>query len=41
MTAAPKVKLVTSEAPPSRKAGIKVSSVEELVNKLHNEAKVI
>jgi len=41
VTAQPKVKLVTSEAPPQRKAGIKVSSVEELVQKLHNEAKVI
>ncbi|MEO6950491.1 MAG: electron transfer flavoprotein subunit beta/FixA family protein [Polyangia bacterium] len=41
VTAEPKVKLVASEAPPQRKAGIKVSSVEELVQKLHNEAKVI
>jgi len=32
---------VKVEAPPARKAGIKVASVEELVQKLHNEAKVI
>ena len=33
---------VTSyEAPPVRKAGAKVASVDELVAKLHNEAKVI
>lgn len=36
-----KVKTVALEAPPARKAGIKVQSVEELVAKLHNEAKVI
>ena len=36
-----KVKTVAVEAPPARKAGIKVQSVEELVQKLHNEAKVI
>ena len=30
-----------SEEPPKRKAGIKVASVEELVQKLKNEAKVI
>jgi electron transfer flavoprotein beta subunit len=29
------------EEPPARQAGVKVSSVEELVDKLHNEAKVI
>ena len=29
------------EAPPARKAGVKVASVDELVAKLHNEAKVI
>ncbi len=38
---AKKVKTVSLEAPPPRKAGIKVQSVEELVQKLHNEAKVI
>ena len=40
-TGAPLVKVKTYEAPPGRKAGIKVASVEELVAKLHNEAKVI
>jgi electron transfer flavoprotein beta subunit len=41
VAATKKVKNVMLEAPPPRKAGIKVQSVEELVNKLHNEAKVI
>jgi len=41
MTAAPLMKVKTYEAPAGRKAGIKVASVEELVSKLHNEAKVI
>jgi electron transfer flavoprotein beta subunit len=36
-----KVKTTSLEAPPARKAGIKVQSVEELVQKLHTEAKVI
>ena len=40
-TAAPLMKVKAYEAPPGRKAGIKVASVEELVSKLHNEAKVI
>jgi electron transfer flavoprotein beta subunit len=40
-TAAPLMKVKSYEAPPARKAGIKVGSVEELVAKLHNEAKVI
>jgi electron transfer flavoprotein beta subunit len=35
------VKTLGHENPPSRKAGIKVASVEELVSKLHTEAKVI
>jgi electron transfer flavoprotein beta subunit len=35
------VKTLSHEAPPTRKAGVKVASVEELVAKLHNEAKVI
>jgi electron transfer flavoprotein beta subunit len=35
------VKTVRHEAPAARKAGVKVASVEELVAKLHNEAKVI
>ncbi len=38
---APKVKTVKSELPPARQAGKKVGSVAELVEKLHNEAKVI
>jgi electron transfer flavoprotein beta subunit len=37
----PRVQLVKVEEPPTRKAGIKVSSVAELVQKLKNEAKVI
>ena len=39
--AAPRVKQIKVEEPPKRKAGIKVSSVAELVQKLKNEAKVI
>jgi electron transfer flavoprotein beta subunit len=35
------VKTLRHENPPSRKAGVKVASVEELVAKLHSEAKVI
>lgn len=35
------IKLLKAEAPPQRKAGIKVESVEELIDKLRNEAKVI
>ena len=38
---APRVQLIKVEEPPKRKAGIKVSSVAELVQKLKNEAKVI
>lgn len=34
-------KLVKVSPPASRKAGIKVSSIDELINKLKNEAKVI
>jgi electron transfer flavoprotein beta subunit len=41
VAAAPLVKVKAYEAPPGRKAGIKVASVEELASKLHNEAKVI
>jgi electron transfer flavoprotein beta subunit len=41
VTAAPQLKVLALEAPPARKAGIKVASVEELVQKLHNEAKVL
>jgi electron transfer flavoprotein beta subunit len=38
---APKVKVVRVESPPARKAGIKVPDVATLVQKLHEEAKVI
>jgi electron transfer flavoprotein beta subunit len=38
---APKIQQIRVEEPPKRKAGIKVSSVAELVQKLKNEAKVI
>lgn len=38
---APRVKLTKMEPPPAREAGKKVASVEELVNLLHTEAKVI
>jgi len=38
---APKVQLVKMDPPPKRQAGKKVASVEELVNLLHTEAKVI
>jgi electron transfer flavoprotein beta subunit len=41
LAAAPLMKVKSYEAPPARKAGVKVTSVEELVQKLHNEAKVI
>jgi len=37
----PRVEQIKVEEPPKRKAGIKVASVEELVQKLKNEAKVI
>ena len=37
----PRIEHVKVEEPPKRKAGIKVSSVAELVQKLKNEAKVI
>lgn len=38
---APKVQVVRMETPGQRKAGVKVSSVAELVDKLRNEAKVL
>jgi len=38
---APRVELLSVELPPARQEGIKVESVEELVDKLKNEAKVI
>ena len=37
----PRIEHIKIEEPPKRKAGIKVSNVAELVNKLKNEAKVI
>ena len=37
----PRIDHIKIEEPPKRKAGIKVASVEELVQKLKNEAKVI
>jgi electron transfer flavoprotein beta subunit len=39
--ATPRIQQIKVEEPPKRKAGIKVSSVAELVQKLKNEAKVI
>ena len=41
VTLSPLVRVAGYEAPPGRKAGARVGSVEELVQKLHNEAKVI
>jgi len=41
VNATPRVQQIKVEEPPKRKAGIKVSSVAELVQKLKNEAKVI
>ena len=38
---APRLKTLKVEPPAERQAGIKVESVEELVDKLKNEAKVI
>ena len=38
---APRVKLVKLETPPKRSGGRKVGSVQELIQVLHNEAKVI
>jgi len=37
----PRLTVQRVEEPPSRQAGVKVASVQELVDKLHNEAKVI
>ena len=37
----PRLSVVSVESPPERKGGIIVESVEELVNKLQNEAKVL
>jgi electron transfer flavoprotein beta subunit len=41
VTAAAKVKLIAVEAPPPRKAGIKVADVNELVKRLSEDAKVL
>ena len=41
ITLTPRVRVTQLEAPPERLAGIKVASVEELVDKLQNEAKVL
>lgn len=38
---APRLKLVKVEEPPVREGGVKVADVDELVDKLRNEAKVI
>jgi len=38
---APLTKVVAIEAPPERKAGIKVETVDDLVSRLRNEAKVL
>ncbi len=38
---APRLKVLTTTEPPKRQAGVKVSSVAELVDKLKNEAGVI
>jgi electron transfer flavoprotein beta subunit len=38
---APRLTVLKVEEPPKRKAGVKVGSVQELVSKLKNEAKVI
>jgi electron transfer flavoprotein beta subunit len=38
---APRLNITRVEEPPAREAGIKVSDVAELVDKLKNEAKVI
>ena len=37
----PRTELLSVELPPSRDAGIIVESIDELVDKLKNEAKVI
>jgi electron transfer flavoprotein beta subunit len=37
----PKVRTLKFSEPPQRKAGVKVADVDELLNKLRNEAKVI
>jgi electron transfer flavoprotein beta subunit len=37
----PRLKTLKVEEPPSRKAGVKVADVQELVAKLKNEARVL
>ena len=37
----PRFETLSVEEPPKRKAGVRVASVAELVDKLRNEAKVI
>jgi electron transfer flavoprotein beta subunit len=37
----PRLEVIRVVEPPARAAGVKVSSAEELVDKLKNEAKVI
>jgi electron transfer flavoprotein beta subunit len=39
--ATPRLTVLKVEEPPKRQAGVKVGSVQELVAKLRNEAKVI
>ncbi len=41
VTVQQKTRWIGVEAPPPRKAGIKVADVKELVKRLHDEAKVI
>ncbi len=41
VTLAPRVKITALEAPAQRKAGIKVGSIDELVQKLQGEARVL
>lgn len=36
-----KLEIVKTENPPVRKGGVKLETVDELINKLKNEAKVI
>ena len=38
---APRINFLKVEEPPKREKGVMVNSIEELVNKLKNEAKVI
>jgi electron transfer flavoprotein beta subunit len=38
---APRMKVLKVSEPPKRQAGVKVASVQELIDKLKNEAKVL